>query len=62
MVDTRDLKSLAGNCVPVRVGPPAPDKSIMRICLLNCMSAGGSVSSLSFFHLKPVSLGFEVSF
>ena len=24
MVDTRDLKSLAGNCVPVRVGPPAP--------------------------------------
>ena len=27
MVDTRDLKSLAGNCVPVRVRSPAPDKN-----------------------------------
>ena len=31
MVDTRDLKSLAGNCVPVRVGPPAPAKDVKKI-------------------------------
>ena len=26
MVDARDLKSLVGNNVPVRVRPPAPEK------------------------------------
>ena len=31
MVDTRDLKSLAGNCVPVRVRSPAPRRSKLYI-------------------------------
>ena len=44
MVDTRDLKSLAGNRVPVRVRSPAPDlkQEIDTMCQ----------SPVSFFHAR----------
>ena len=64
MVDTRDLKSLAGNCVPVRVGSPAPRRSSLRTARKR-----QTRKRLPFTHLcsvappsqiEPTPLGFDL--
>ena len=64
MVDTRDLKSLAGNSVPVRVGPPAPRQKNaapfrfrgFRKCRENSISA----ASFFLFQIGPAPLGSDL--
>ena len=46
MVDTRDLKSLVGNDVPVRVRSPAPRRSKLHIACSDFMSRAKNQSAL----------------
>ena len=61
MVDTRDLKSLGREAVPVRVGPPAPrQKDSASFCFRGYRKSrenGMSTESFFLIQIGPASLG-----
>ena len=63
MVDTRDLKSLVGNNVPVRVRSPAPRRSKLYIACSDLFyKSERAHAAAPPLQIEPAALGFDLGF